>query len=159
MTGPRRPPRSALVAAAIVVGIVAAVTIGPWVAGLLSPWPDPATYAGDPRLAACRERLPDVDHVFEMRHARWFPRYFPGWTDGQPELEVDDPALVVLSKPNAYAGMGVPRAGTPSDDPTGPSPTPELLYMMCIAVGAPDGAIVHVYGPIRFESIVPVVSE
>lgn len=159
MTGRRRPPRSALVAAAIVVGLVAAVTIGPWVAGLLSPWPDPASYAGDARLAACRDAVPDVDHVFEMRHARWFPRYFPGWYDGAPELEVDDPALVVLSKPVDYPHMGIPQLGGPTEDPTAPSPTPELLYMMCIAVGPPDGAIVHLYGPTRFETIVPVVAE
>jgi hypothetical protein len=137
----------------LLVGVVA---IWRGVSALLSPWPDPATFASDARLAACRSVLADVDHVFEMTHARWFPRYFPGWSEGAPELEIDDPALVVLERPQQWMVFNQAPLFGP-DTGAGPRPTNPPLYRMCIAVGPPDNALVHLYGPTWFAEIVPVL--
>ena len=149
--------RGSIVLAAGALVVLVAV-VGTWrgLSGLLSPWPDPNTFAGDARLAACRGVLNNVDRVFEMTHARWFPRYFPGWSDGAPELEVDDPALVVLESPQPGRRYTVPKI-LESGATEGPESTPTPTFRMCIAVGPPGDAIVHQYGPTWFEKIVPVV--
>lgn len=115
--------------------------------------PDPAVFAGDPRLADCASGMTNVAQVFEMTHARWFPLHFPGWWAGAEELEVDDPALVVISGQRP-GQRSVPRpSGLPED-----FSTPHPAIEMCIAVGPPEGAIVHRYGPTWFDRIVPVLS-
>jgi hypothetical protein len=151
----RRDPRLAAVAAAVVVAIgLTAFALAPGRANVAGPQPpDPAAFDGDPRLAACRDQVGDVAQAFEMTHAQWFPLYFPGWWKGAPELEVDDPALVVIGR--SMPGMNrVPRAsGVP--EPTG---TPTPMFFMCIAVGPPGNAQLHQYGPTWFDRIVPVLS-
>jgi hypothetical protein len=101
--------------------------------------PDPAIFASDPRFAACWIPLDRAWLAFEMRHASDVSRYFPGWSEGIPELEVDDPALVVLSRGEMFVmpGMG-------SDRP--------LVYELCIAVGPPGSALVHHYST-RFDAL------
>ena len=113
--------------------------------------PNPAAYAGDPRLAACGDRIGKVARAFEMTHARWFPLYFPGWWKGAQELEVDDPALVAL-------GPEVPRGISAGAPGTSRSDEDRLGYQMCIAVGSPGDARIHEYGWTRFDRIVPVLS-
>ena len=151
-----RPRRSIVLAAAALILLIAVIGIGRGIGSFLSPWPDPNSFAGDPRLAACRTVLSNVDHVFEMSHARWFPRYFPGWSEGAPELEVDEPALVVLESPQPGIKGTTPHI-LESGAPVSPQRTASPMFRMCIAVGPPDGAIVHQYGPTWFEKIVPVL--
>ncbi len=113
-----------------------------------------AAHAGDPRLAECEAQIGSpAAQAFEMTHASWFPLYFPGWSRGAPELEVDDPALVVIG-PQMPGMNAVPRA---NDDPS-PATTPSPMFRMCIAVGASGNATVHDYGYTWFDRIVPVLS-
>lgn len=156
---PARPRlhRSALAAAASIAVLLAAgaLVIGrlPLLGAAAEP-PDPAAFAGDPRLDACRSHLVDVDRAFEMTHARWFPLHFPGWWKGAPELEVDDPALVVLERPRP----GVRHVPGPSGGGASAA-TPTPTFGMCIAVGPPGSATIHTYGQTWFERIVPVLSD
>ena len=85
--------------------------------------------------------------AFTMDHASDFTQHFPGWSSGAQELEVDAPALVVIS-----TGQEV-RGGNPA----AASQAPELAYEMCIAVGSPSDALIHHYGPTRFDAVVPVL--
>jgi hypothetical protein len=114
---------------------------------------DPAAWADDPRLAACATaHVAEPAVVFEMTYAQWFPLYFPGWSRGAPELEVDDPALVVI-------GREGPGPATLGGRPTGSfDPADRLAYQMCIAVGPPSDATVHDYGWTHFDRVVPVLS-
>jgi hypothetical protein len=153
--------RSWIAAAAAIVVLIGA---GALVAGRLSlpgiggPGPtDPTRFADDPRLAACESDLggPAVQ-AFEMTHAMWFPLHFPGWTLGAPELEVDDPALVVIgAEQPGHVTLGNPRA---SGDPE-PNASPTPTFHMCIAVGPPGAAVIHDYGVTWFDRIVPVLSD
>jgi len=107
---------------------------------------DPSLLADDPRFAQCGIPVDQAWMAFTMAEARDFSRHFPGWSAGADELLVDDPALVVI-------GPGVEsRGGNPNVDPLA---TPALGYDMCIVVGKPSDAIVHHYGPTRFDAVVP----
>ena len=112
-------------------------------------------FLDDPRLAACEAQNGTAAQVFEMRHAEWFPLYFPGWYRGAPELEVPDPALVVIGPPVTLPVLG----GAPRGEGSGPTPTPHPSVALCIAVGAPGQATLHQHGPTWFERIVPVLSD
>ena len=116
--------------------------------------PGPAAFEGDPRLADCEAQIGSpAAQVFEMAHASWFPLYFPGWSRGAPELEVQDPALVVIG-PQLPGMNRVPRI---EGDPT-PATTPSPMFRMCIAVGTPNDATLHDYGYTWFDRIVPMLS-
>jgi hypothetical protein len=153
--------RRSLLAAAAAVGVLVlggALVLGrvslPSV-GTASPGVGPAAFAGDPRLAACEATTGPAAQVFEMTHAEWFPLYFPGWWKGAPELEVPDPALVVIGPPYQGALLGAPpRSGDPS-----PAPTRPPSFLMCIAVGPPEAAALHQYGPTWFDRIVPILAD
>jgi hypothetical protein len=95
--------------------------------------PDPALVAGDPRFKACWIALDRAWLAFPMLRAADFPKHFPGWSEGAPELEVDDPALAVLSR-----GEMILTTGMGSND--------RLDCELCIAVRPPGAAIVHHYG-------------
>jgi hypothetical protein len=92
--------------------------------------PDPAAFAGDPRLARCVASVLTALDVFEMAHARDYRLYLPAMLLA-PELDVDDPAFVVV-----YRGQNpVPYTG-----PSGVGPRPSLApghHDMCVLVG-PD---------------------
>lgn len=153
--GRRRSILAAAASIALLLG-VAGLVIGrvPLIGGVARPAPpDPAAFAGDPRLALCASGMTDVAQVFEMTHARWFPLYFPGWWGGAEELEVDDPALVVISGQRPGQRYVPQPSGLPEN-----LSTPNPVIEMCIAVGPPDGAIVHRYGQTWFDRIVPVLS-
>jgi hypothetical protein len=156
---PRRKPSNLAAAAAVIVALgLAAFALAPrngsvsnQVNGPVAS--GPTAYAGDPRLAACSTDVTDVDRVFEMVQSRYFPLYFPGWWQGAPELEVDDPALVVIGREQRWPITGAaPGPGETVD------PSAGLGYQMCIAVGTPASFIVHNYGVTHFDRIVPVLS-
>jgi hypothetical protein len=155
----RRQPSNLAAAAAVIVALgLAAFALAPHngpvsnqVNGPVAS--GPSGYAGDPRLAACSTDVADVDRVFEMVQGRFFPLYFPGWWQGAPELEVDDPALVVIGREQVWPITGAaPGPGQTVD------PNAGLGYQMCIAVGTPASFIVHNYGVTHFDRIVPVLS-
>jgi hypothetical protein len=155
----RRQPSNLATAAAVIVALaLAAFALAPHNGSVSSQVngpvaSGPAAFAGDPRLAACSTEVADVDRVFEMVQSRYFPLYFPGWWQGAPELEVDDPALVVIGREQRWPTTGAaPGPGETID------PNAGLGYQMCIAVGAPTSFIVHNYGVTHFDRIVPVLS-
>jgi hypothetical protein len=152
--------RGSLLAAAAAVGLL--VIGGVLAVGQLSPSrvaSEPgrlgrAAFVDDPRLAACEATTGPAAQVFEMTYAEWFPLYFPGWWKGAPELEVTDPALVVIGHEMVGGFLGRPPLDSGSPEPTRPP-----AFQMCIAVGPPDAATTYQYGPTWFDRIVPVLSE
>lgn len=117
-------------------------------AGPMSPPPgDPTPLLGDPRYAACGIAPDRTWMAFLMVQASDFTEHFPGWSKGAEELLVPDPALVVISTGSEF------RGGNPMASPEPPA----LIYEICIAVGPSSGAIVHHYGPTRFDTVVPVI--
>lgn len=92
----------------------------------------------DPRAVACGIPRSEMWMAFSMARARDFQLHFPGWSEGVQELEVDDPALVIIG-PGVHRGFG----------------GDELSYDMCIAVGPPSEAILHRYAGIRFDAVRP----
>jgi hypothetical protein len=155
---PRRPNRRrplAVAAIAVALGL-GALVLAPRLGSVANQPegpkpPDPAAFAGDARLERCAAELVAVELAFEMTKASYFPLHFPGWWKGAPELEVDDPALVVIEPEHDVAGFGGP-AGESLD------PDADRGYVVCIAVGTPEGFVVHRYGPTRFDRIVPALS-
>jgi hypothetical protein len=154
----RRQPSNLAAAAAVIVALgLAAFALAPHNGSVsdqvIAPVASgPSGFAGDPRLAACSADVADVDRVFEMVQSRYFPLYFPGWWQGAPELEVDDPALVVIGREQVWPITGAaPGPGQTAD------PNAGLGYQMCIAVGTPASFIVHNYGVTHFDRIVPVL--
>jgi hypothetical protein len=161
-----RRPANLLAAAAVIVSLgLGAVALAPRFGSVAAPAasdagvPDatgsiPIAFAGDPRLAACSPQfVAEPVTVFEMAHAQWFPLHFPGWWKGAPELELDDPALVVIGREQHWPRV----AGPPPPGQTYP-PDSDLGSEMCIAVGPASGFIVHGYGVTHFDRIVPVLS-
>ena len=115
----RRSPRMSAVAAAVAVllvalGTVAIVGLPRSVGGpLVPPPPDPAAFAGDPRIAACFGDTAPVEFVFEMPHARDYQRHLPKMLLS-PELDVDAPGFVVIYAAGAHPMTG-PAESMPSD--------------------------------------------
>ncbi len=98
-------PAAAAVLAVALIGLVGIVALHPplYLGGPPLP-PNPAAFAGDPRLDACFGDAGEVEAAFEMRAARDYQRHLPGMLRS-PELEVDDPAFVVV-----FAGdVSLPR--------------------------------------------------
>ncbi|HLQ48117.1 MAG TPA: hypothetical protein VK233_04035 [Candidatus Dormibacteraeota bacterium] len=155
----RRKPSNLAAAAAVIVALgLAAFALAPHNASVSNQVdgpvsPGPSEFARDPRLAACSTDVADVDRVFEMVKSRYFPLYFPGWWQGAPELEVDDPALVVIGREQRWVILPAPPPPGQTLDPNA-----GVGYQMCIAVGTQATFIVHNYGVTRFDRIVPVLS-
>jgi hypothetical protein len=123
----------------LAVGAAAAVVA--YIAlGLISRPGDPKLVADDPRYTACGISIPQAWMAFPMAETRDFSLHFPGWSEGAQELLVAEPALVVLGNGHHSA-----RGGG------------DLYYDMCIAVGPPGDAIIHRYGPTRFDAVRPVL--
>ena len=160
----RGPAWLSLAAAVVVVAVIAGVALnGRFGMASASATPsaqaaetstDPAAWSGDPRFTACADgHVAEPAMVFEMAHAQWFPLHFPGWSRGAPELEVDDPALVVVGREQHWPTTGGPPPPGRTIDPDA-----NLGYQMCIAVGTPSDASVHDYGVTHFDRIVPILS-
>ena len=127
---PRRRSRRGLLAAA--AGIVVLLGLGGLLvarlplgtSGAAPGPPDPAAFAGDPRLGECGVSSADAIAIFELAHVRDYPRQLPAayelkGLDADPEA----PALVVV-----IDGPGSPdRMG---------SPAPEGSHDLCLVIGA-----------------------
>jgi hypothetical protein len=138
----RRPQRAWLAGVAAVIAVLA---IG--ASALLLSWPpsgtapslpsvpgppDPAAFAGDPRLRACYEAAGPVEFAFEMPHARDYQRHFPAMLLA-PELDVDDPAFAVVFASDAPPVVGGSAPSSATSDPNGSS-NPNDRWV-CILVG------------------------
>jgi hypothetical protein len=103
--------------------------------------PNPAAFAGDARLDRCG--VTSVDQaiaVFEMKHAADYLVHLPKM-GRSPELEVPDPALVIVLADRSTLG------GLSGASPAGPANTPESAgRTVCVVVGTdPASADVNVY--------------
>ena len=138
----RRPQRAWLAGAAAVIAVVAIgasalfLSLRPNGTATILPSrpvpPDPAAFAGDPRLRACYGEAGPVEFAFEMPHARDYQRHFPAMLLA-PELDVDDPAFAVVfasDAPPLVGGAGPPSA---TSDPS-KSSNPNERWV-CILVG------------------------
>lgn len=86
-----------------------------------------STKGTDPRLGACAGPQGNVRVAFELAHARDLWDHIPGFLKA-PELEVDDPAHVVV-----YDGPVVMEAhGRPRQDNT-PGPM-RIDHVVCVAI-------------------------
>lgn len=103
--------------------------------------PDPAAFAGDPRLSRCVAGGPAPLAAFEMTHASDYRVHLPAM-GLSPELDVPDPAFVVVLGAGAQLGIGgAPGAGGgwhPSDSPSSETPGPNV-HDLCVLVGADAG--------------------
>ena len=131
-----RPRRGWLTAAAAVTVTVIALGVGfvwlpqPQTHGPGPLPPDPAAFAGDPRLAACFGGTGQVQYAFEMTHARDYRRYLPNMGLA-PELDVDDPAFVVVFGAGVSPNVGVLGAPGASTGPqTAPPPSPRYVCIL-----------------------------
>lgn len=149
---PRRRRRSSplATAAAIVLALgLGAFALMPRSGGVTAPGssspvpPDPAAFAGDPRLARCGATVETALDAFEMAHARDYQVHLPAMLLA-PELDVDAPAFVVV-----FRAMQ-PFAGGGAAPPPGQTWPPRSLepnhHDVCILVGAdPATAELNVY--------------
>ena len=122
--------RTGLLAAA--AGIVVMLGLGALVvtnlplgtSGAAPSAPDPAAFAGDPRLAVCSATPADATAIFEMAHLRDYPLHLPA---AYPLLglkaDPEAPALVIVFK------------GRGSVDRGGETPAPGS-HDLCMVVGA-----------------------
>lgn len=153
---PRRPRRfrPLLAAAAVIMALVAGWTLVPKV-GQVSGQPpvtavppDPAAFAGDPRLARCGVPPATASHAFEMAHARDYQRHLPAMLLA-PELDVDDPAFVVVFDVGHTFGAGGGLGQTSTNQPGN--------HDVCILVGHdPATATPNIYGDIDVTGITAV---
>jgi hypothetical protein len=88
---------------------------------------DPLAYAADPRFEACGGMIADVIGAFEMAQARDYRRHFPAMLE-TPELDVDDPAFVVVFR----GAVPFVRGGVPG---VTPSARAAGLRDVCVLLG------------------------
>jgi hypothetical protein len=89
----------------VAIAVLVTVCVGWALAG--------AVKGTDPRLGACGGPVGNVRVAFDLDHARDLWAHIPGFL-GAPELEVDDPAhVVVYDGPVAIDITGRPRAHGP----------------------------------------------
>jgi len=153
--------RSWLAAAAVVVVAlgIGAVILGRIPAiGLGKPTPpDPAAFAGDPRLARCFGATVDTAlEVFELQHARDYRGHLPAM-GLSPELDVDAPAFVgVFRNPPPIGRLGA--APAPGATP-GPETTNEPGHHdVCFLVGPdPTTAGANLYSDVDTTGLTAVL--
>lgn len=99
--------------------------------------PDPAAFAGDPRLSRCVGGGPAPLAAFEMAHASDYRLHLPAM-GLSPELDQADPAFVVVLAPGGTPGGAAPGVGGgwhPSASPSTETPGPNI-HDLCVLVGA-----------------------
>ncbi len=137
-TGPRRGwLMTAAAAALVVVAVSVGILVLPRSSGGHVPVPpDPAAFVGDPRLASCFGGAGEVQYAFELTHARDYQRYLPNMLLA-PELDVDDPAFVVVFGQGVRPNIGI--LGAPGIS-TGPQTAPPAShrYVCVFAAGFPN---------------------
>lgn len=162
---PWRP--SALAAAGLILALgMAALVVGPRLGvGTNQPSvpvpPDPAAFAGDPRLDLCGATVSSALAVFEMDHARDYRLHLPAM-GLSPELDVDDPAFVLVYRaPFPFAG-GAPAPQSGASQVADSTPVPTMApghHDVCVVVGtAPSIADRIIYADVDTAGLTMIVS-
>ena len=141
----RFAPAVATAVVAILVVSVGMTRLQAGSAGAPRP-PDPAAFAGDPRMDRCGAAgLGQAIAVFEIAHAADYQVHLPAM-GRSPELERPDPALVVIYAGRAPLG-GVDGGGaSPQAGPTAVVSAGPNEHDVCILVGSdPATAEVDIY--------------
>ena len=87
----------------------------------------PEAFASDPRLATCTlGPVAEMEYAFEMTHGRDYQSYFPAMLLS-PELDVDDPVLVVVYR-EGWAGL--PTVGGLGAEPRTPTPGTRIVCVV-----------------------------
>jgi hypothetical protein len=154
---PRRPNRRLLaLVATVVLGLGLAAVTAPRVGeiGARPEPPDPAAFAGDPRMATCRVDLSPALYAFELERARDYTLHLPA-AGRAPELEVDEPAFVVV-----YAGEQ-PFGSGGGFRPTG-SPAPDRTnqpghHDLCVLVGRMATTPSHIYTDVDVSGLTAAI--
>lgn len=159
----RRQPTNLAAAAAIIVALtIAAFAVIPRqgsVSATASPVPippDPAAFAGDPRLARCGATVQTAVAVFEMSHARDYRLHLPAMGLA-PELDVGAPGFVVVFRDmQPFAVVGAPP-------PAGQTWPPRSLapghHDLCVLVGSDAAsAEMNVYDDVDIAGLTATVA-
>lgn len=146
--------------------LIAAAALGAVILVVLAISRGPATLPGldvggtsdwvvrsDPRFEACGGTAEDVLAAFPMETARDFRKHFPN-AGKAPELEVDEPAFVVVFSDRAPVGVApqLPRRGE-SLPPA--SPGLPNHHDVCVLVGPDAGGVVNIYGEVDTTGMRP----
>jgi hypothetical protein len=156
----RRQPAHLAVAAAVIVALgLAAFTLIPRQSSISATAsappvaPDPAAFAGDPRLARCGATVATAIDVFEMTHARDYRLHLPAM-GLSPELDVDTPGFVVVYR-DMHPGPEFGAFGGPSQPPRS---LPPGHHDICVLVGTdPQTAELNVYDDVDVTGLTAVV--
>ena len=109
----RRQPTGVAAAAAVILALgLAAFALVPRSGSISAPTapvpPDPAAFAGDPRLGRCGASIETALDVFEMVQARDYRLHLPAM-GLSPELDVDAPGFVVVFRRSTRSPFSAPR--------------------------------------------------
>lgn len=114
--------------------------------------PDPAAFAGDPRLLRCAggDRA-NVLYAFEMESAANYQAHLPAMLLA-PELDVDIPAFVVVFRGlHSFLGGG---AAPPQGQTWPPRSLAPGSHDLCVLVGSDaETAVINVYGDVNIEGL------
>jgi hypothetical protein len=153
----RQPTRLAAAAAVIVALGLAVFAFVPRQGSISAPAaavpPNPAAFAGDPRLARCGATVETAIDVFEMAHARDYRLHLPAM-GLSPELDVDSPGFVVVYRDmQRFPVLGA--LGGPSEPPRSLAPGD---HDVCVLVGAdPASAELNVYTDVDITGLTATV--
>jgi hypothetical protein len=102
----------------------------------------PEAFADDPRLGQCYGAPANMEFVFEMLHARDYQRYLPKM-GRSPELEIDDPAFVVVFRDGWVGPATTGGFGTRS------TPIPGFRFVCVLPGGGPP----NLYGDVDITGL------
>lgn len=154
----QRTPRSswlitAAAAVAAVVIAVIAITRGPaTLPGLEGGGTNYPVASSDARFEACGGTVEEVIAAFPMDNARDFGDHFPN-AGRAPELEVDEPAFVVVFSDRAPVGL-MPQLPRRGESPAPASPLPSH-HDLCVLVGPDAGGVVNIYSDVDITGMRP----
>jgi len=156
-------PLAAAAAVVVAIGLAAFALAPPFGSVSSQPSspvpPDPAAFAGDPRLGRCANaHVEEAIDVFEMTHARDYHGYLPAMLLA-PELDVDAPAFVVVFR-DPFWYMKI-RGGLPlrkdAPEPARQSPEP-MHHDLCVLVGAdPATAEMNAYENVDITGLTAIL--
>jgi len=147
----RRQPTGVAAAAAVIVALgLAAFALVPRSGSISAPTapvpPDPAAFAGDPRLGRCGASVETALDVFEMVHARDYRLHLPAM-GLSPELDVDAPGFVVVFRAlHPFPVLGAPASPGQTRPPRSLAPD---RHDVCVLVGGdPATTEVNIYNDV-----------
>jgi len=156
----RRQPTGVAAAAAVIVALgLAAFALVPRSGSISAPTapvpPDPAAFAGDPRLGRCGASVETALDAFEMVRARDYRLHLPAM-GLSPELDVDAPGFVVVFRAlHPFPVLGAPASPGQTRPPRSLAPD---RHDVCVLVGGdPATAEVNVYDDVDIAGLTATV--